>query len=595
MCGINGVINFSQEDQEYYSTQIKKINRQLNYRGPDNLGFWKDKYNYCSMGHTRLSILDLNNRSNQPMIDNSGNFVICFNGEIYNFLELKHDLENKDIKFKTTSDTEVFLEGFKFYGKDILDKIDGMFAVAIYNIKEKKLFLARDRAGEKPLYYISTNKFFAFCSELKPLLNYNKKINFSISDNSFFEFLSLRYVPYENTLINQIKKLEPGCFINISKSNIKLTRYFAYNIRPHEYEKIDEYNYFLNYLFEALKKSVKKRLVADVKVGTFLSGGIDSSLTSAIATKEFNLNLETFSIGFENYKNSEHNNAKEIAKIIGSNHNEIILDEKITNDTFDKIGLLMDEPNADRSLIPAYIVSKFAKEKVTVALSGDGADELFGGYPRHWQLRNFIQKQQLPKNPSNLLESYITHLLPVFNFPALRKFFLQFSENFIEKFSRHFINEQRSVSASLRNLDFETYLTCVLSKVDIMSMKNSLEVRTPFLDKDLINYSQFIPDNLIWNGKYPKLALRKLCSKYLPAEIYTLPKLGFGLPIKLYSSITNNLDIINESNEIYKKSNFFSADNQFYSFLKSNYQKNSNSFWLYIVLAQWLKSIQLNL
>ena len=597
MCGISGILNFKIKDDNFLLDLIKNFNRDLKHRGPNNSDIWHDKNNYCYLGHTRLSILDLSNKGNQPMVDRDKKFVISFNGEIYNFREIRKTLILLGVKFSSSSDTEILLEGFKIFGKSFIHHLDGMFAFAIYDIEEQKLYIYRDRAGEKPLYYVYNENLFAFSSEFKSLLNLKKIVNFSISKQSIFEFLALRYIPNEKTIFNEIKKLQPGCFIEIlNKNNIQIKRYFSFNVYPEERSDKKESHKLIDKVHYILKKSIYNRLNSDVPLGVFLSGGIDSSLTSSIVTKDFNRNLNTFSIGFENYNKSEHHYAKNISQQIGSNHNEIILTNNDVLENFENIGNIMDDLNGDRSLIPTYLVSKFAKEKVTVALSGDAADELFGGYPRHWELANKYNSYNKEHNPDKILETYLGYFLPYYNVFDLKKLDKNLYEKFIDQFNKHYLHEYRSIASSTREFDFNSYLQIVLSKVDNASMKNSLEVRTPFLNNELIQIASELPDQILFNGKFPKLILRIILDNYISNEITTLPKKGFGLPIQNFSFLEKNkVSLYNDSIEILKNINFFKSDHLLINFIKEHSLKNHNSLWGLYAMAKWFESLNLNL
>ena len=597
MCGISGILNHKSKNENIIFDLLNKINSNLNHRGPDNTGKWNDNKNFCYLGHTRLSILDLSVNGNQPMVDQDKRYVISFNGEIYNFKELREALKQSGVQFKSNTDTEVLLEGYKLFGKSFIQHLDGMFACAIYEIENNKLLIFRDRAGEKPIYYIDNIDFFVFSSEFKPLLNLKNFINFSISKKSLFDFLAFRFSTKQKTMFNEIFKLEPGCFIEISKTkSLSIKRYFSFNVYPEDVADKKHGHDLIDKVHNSIKKSVYNRLNSDVPLGMFLSGGIDSSLTSSIVTKVFNRNLNTFSIGFENYNKSEHNISKKISEQLQTTHNEIIISNDDIKNTFLNIGKIMDELNGDRSLIPTYLVSKFAKEKVTVVLSGDGADELFGGYPRHWELGNFYKKIYSDYLPEKIFETYISNLLPYYNLSELEKVDSELYKELIEDHSNHYLHDYRSISSSTRELDFYNYLQIVLSKVDIASMKNSLEVRTPFLNKDLINIASEIPEKLIYNGKYSKLILRIILDNYISTDITTLPKTGFGLPIQNYNFFNDNhLKFYNESLETLKGITFFKSNSLLIDFIAKNSFKNSNSLWGIFAMAKWFESLELNL
>jgi len=597
MCGISGILNHKSKDKNIIFDLLNKINSNLSHRGPDNTGTWNDNKNFCFLGHTRLSILDLSINGNQPMLDQDKRFVISFNGEIYNFKELREALKQSGVKFKTNTDTEVLLEGYKLFGKSFIQHLDGMFACAIYEIENNKLLIFRDRAGEKPIYYIDNSDFFVFSSEFKPLLNLKNFINFSISRKSIFDFLAFRYSSKQKTMFNEIFKLEPGCFIEISKTkSLSIKRYFSFSVYPEDVADKKQSHDLIDKVHNTIKKSVYNRLNSDVPLGMFLSGGIDSSLTSSIVTKVFNRNLNTFSIGFENYQKSEHNISKKISEQLETTHNEIIISNDDIKNTFLNIGKIMDELNGDRSLIPTYLVSKFAKEKVTVVLSGDGADELFGGYPRYWGLGNFYKEAYSDYLPEKIFETYISNLLPYYNLSELEKVDTELYKELIADHSNHYFHDYRSISSSTRELDFYNYLQIVLSKVDIASMKNSLEVRTPFLNNDLINIASEIPEKLLYNRTYPKLILRIILDNYISNDITTLPKKGFGLPLQNYDFFNNNnFEFYNESIETLKGIAFFKSNLSLTDYISKNGFKNSNSLWGIFAMAKWFESLELNL
>jgi len=391
--------------------------------------------------------------------------------------------------------------------------------------------------------------------------------------------------------------LEPGSFLEINKDNeLKISRYFSFSVYPNEFINKKRLIAYEEKVLSLLKESIKKRLNSDVPLGTFLSGGVDSSITSAIITKDFNINLNTFSIGFENYQDSEHQTASEISKQIDSHHNEIILTNSDTSKVFEKMGQLMDELNGDRGFIPMYVVSRYAKEFVTVTLSGDGSDELFGGYPRHWMLQNRYSSKFTTYNADKIFELYLEDLLPVFKMSTLKELDVKKYESLVDKFKRHYLNPYRSIASSTRELDFNSYMRCVLSKVDTASMQSSLEVRTPFLSLELIKSAQGFPNELLFNGQDTKVVLRKILGRYISNNIAMLPKKGFGLPLHSLNFLNQNYKkIFSESFEILRNSNFFSIRPHYLNFLKKNFNQNSNSQWNVLVLARWIDSINTNL
>ena len=560
MCGIFGFLINNQNHN--INNLINKMSNSILHRGPDSQGSYIG--NKFVLGINRLQIIDLIT-GDQPIESFNKKNIIVFNGEIYNYLELREELISKGYFFKTKTDTEVVVNIFQEYGIDGFAKLNGMFSFAILNKDEESIIIVRDRFGIKPLYYYYDNNSFVFGSEIKSILKYpniNKKINLDSIDF----YMTMENIPAPFTIYENIKKLEAGCFIQFKKNNLECKRWYNYQINP----KIKNYNE--NEVLEKTKyliqQAVNRASVSDVPIGTFLSGGIDSSLITYYLSKISNSQINTFSMGFNEKSFDESNNARQISKHLDTNHFELILDPKTIIDSLDKIYSNIDEPFADPSLIPTYYLSKFTSQHIKVAISGDGGDEIFGGYPTYLarNIASFV-----PKNFSNFINFFINKIPSNFNYLSfdykLKKFFnnididpdirhlywlgsfnhrqkkelykdellkLKLSKNIFEKYIIEYMNKSNLVQNWERSLylDSRFYLSDNnLAKTDMASMLNSLEVRVPFLDNDLTEYISKLPISLKYKGLKSKYLLRKINKEFLPKHIANLPKKGFGVPI----------------------------------------------------------------
>jgi asparagine synthase (glutamine-hydrolysing) len=568
MCGITGVICFNDTE----TAKLKLIDAatvSLYKRGPDSSGIYS--HNFAAFGHSRLSIIDVSALGAQPMKDESGRFVIVFNGEIYNYKELKNELLQKGYSFKSDSDTEVLLNLFIEYKEKCLDKLNGFFAFAVYDSMEETLFIARDRIGIKPLLFYKDEKALIFASELKAILAYG--INKELNAAALYAYLQLNYIPAPATILNNVFKLLPGHYIKTdSKGNFITEKYFQIEtpVNENSSSSIPDYDNAVNQLRSLLDDSVQKRLIADVPLGTFLSGGIDSSVISFLASRH-SPHINTFSIGFRDEPFfDETKYADLVSKKIKTNHTVFSLSN---NDLFENLFDILDyldEPFADSSAIAVYILCKETKKKVTVALSGDGADELFGGYNKHaaeYKARNSGFINILIKSASPVLRA-----LPKSRNSKTSNFFRQLSRyaegmqlGNAERYWRWcgFANEDDASkllsesnrkklnlseynnlktgftglinqSGSLNDMLYaDMHLVLpndMLQKVDLMSMANSLEVRVPFLDHRVVNFAFSLP-----------------FKNDLPEEIFTRPKHGFEVPLlkwfrnELHQLIFNDL------------------------------------------------------
>ncbi len=554
MCGIYGRINkISVIDKDIFLSSLDT----LKSRGPDNSGTYFD--NNIGLGFRRLSIIDLSEKGNQPMFDGSGDVGIVFNGEIYNFKELKDKL-GSEFEWKSHSDTEVLLNGYKKWGLDeLLQKIEGMFAFAIYDKRNGIISFAKDHFGKKPLYYYFDEDTFIFASELKAIISDPEiKKRCHVDKLSLSKYLFYGYVPSPNSIFDKIKKLEPSSsfVFDIEKWEISDKKRF-WNLENVELRDVMSEQDMLDKTEDLIKKSIEKRLISDVPLGVFLSGGVDSSLVASYMS-QISDDVNSFTVCYKDYpKDDESDYAKRVAQKLGIKSNLCYFENSLVKENFIEILNYLDEPLADAAIIPLYFVSKFAKKSITVALSGDGGDEVFGGYSKY-KAQDFIEKYSYLKFISGLGKKFFKKDSSYF------KLLSSFDESF---YSRQFIFGSGSfladeVSNLVKDYSFSTdevfseakeydllfkqkdninrslYLDCkiqlpdwYLVKGDRATMSNSLEMRNPLLDKNLAEFAFSLKGNWkIKNGEQ-KYLLKKLASKYVDEDIIYREKKGFGVPL----------------------------------------------------------------
>lgn len=574
MCGIAG-FNWNDENK------IKKITELISHRGPDQAGFYFDEN--LSLGHRRLSILDLTENGKQPMTSSNGNFTIVFNGEIFNFKDIKEDLAAKGYKFNSKTDTEVLLYGYKEYGKKILDKINGQFAFAVYDKQKEEIFLARDRVGINPLYYYFKDDKFIFGSELKVIIGagIEKKID-KFSLNYYFLY---GYTPREKTILENCYKLKKAHYLVFDLKSKKIKEKNSYWSIKKEILIKDEEDAKKKILKE-LEKSIKMRMVADVPVGAFLSGGVDSSAVVALMSK-YTKNLNTFSIKFDHNEFDESKYAKIISDKFKTNHHVIKFTAKDVRKLVPKLVEHYDEPFADSSMIATFLVSKVARKNVTVSLSGDGGDELFGGYPSYsiyriimrisnllprflWKAGCFLLHKIKSDKLLKLSKLFEIGALPKeLRFPKFRSFLYsnEFKELAGEKNAKKYFKKYRGDIKILKNslidgsnIDIDNYMVDdILTKVDRASLGNSLESRPPMLDHNFLELAFSIDPKLKIKNSEEKYILKKSLESILPKEILYRKKQGFGVPLKYY--FRGELkDMVFKYVINYNKHNFYSKE-----------------------------------
>ncbi|WP_134702543.1 asparagine synthase (glutamine-hydrolyzing) [Ammoniphilus sp. YIM 78166] len=563
MCGINGLINVSRTGESDNLGFIAKMNEQIIHRGPDSAGVYTDEY--VGLGMRRLAIIDINS-GEQPIFNEDRSKVVVFNGEIYNYRTLRNRLVGCGHHFRTESDTEVIVHAYEEYGDEFLCHLEGMFALALYDIKEKRLILARDRAGEKPLYYYRNGNRLAFCSELKSLIKVFDISKEGINREALNQYLSLTYIPAPLTIYNKVYKLMPGHFLSYKEGDIKVQSYWDF--RPSSRNFIEDYDQCKTELRKRLFESVERQMVSDVPLGAFLSGGIDSSVIVGIMSRMSNRPIETFSIGFKEKEFDESEKALAVSKLNKTNHHLHILTPESILEYLEVIVSSMDEPFADSSMLPTYFVSKFTKEKVTVALTGDGGDELFGGYSKYMIHRYSKMYNSIPQF---LRKGVIERVL--YSAPDSNKYTRQarkvvenshldevarrrnmmmmganeqlrselLTEGYYDAdslgFIGHKINQLSDMDELARTLftDFSIILEGdMLAKVDRMSMLNSLETRVPMLDKGVIELAFQVPSYFKIKGNVQKYILKDTFSDMLPMSIMRQKKHGFGVPLDVW-------------------------------------------------------------
>jgi len=605
MCGIAGYVDFSGRTGP---SVIGEMTKKIIYRGPDSTGIYRSRDNVAALGIRRLRIIDLTT-GDQPIKNEDGSVVVIYNGEIYNYKPLREELEKRGHKFKTQTDTEVLVHGYEEYGEGFVPKLNGMFAFALWDEKGHKIFLGRDRVGIKPLYYYVASNLLIFGSEPKVILShplYKKKID----SKALSMYGYLGFLPGDQVMFSGIKKLLPGHTLSFKKSKLQVSKY--YDLEPigdGKSENIDK----------LLETAVKSQLVSDVPVGVFLSGGLDSSLIAYYVAKF--KKLKSFSIGFKEEGFDEAKYAHSVAKKIGTEHFSDEFSPKDVVDIYEKIIPKLDEPLADASLFPTYKVSQLARQHVTVALSGDGGDELFGGYPTHQahlyaNLLKFLPNTLLSGLLEGLPES-VVNLFPTSfkDYPKkhlakivlkgmkfgdlerqlywMRTFFIG-ENNLFEKPDMSFLSkmipnlDRFDKSRVGQVVDFYTYLRDdFLVKTDRASMLNSLEVRVPYLDNNVLAWA-FSTREPHLNLFKTKLQLRKLLESRLP-EVAKRPKKGFGIPLKKW--LRNELKdfaytiLMNKKLENYVEKKKIKS---IWTAHQKGKENNAGAIWMLVMLSGWL-------
>lgn len=617
MCGIAGfVAEFNIEDRR---KTIKSMTDMIIHRGPDGEGLWIDDNSGVTLGHRRLSIIDLSRAGHQPMSSASERFVISYNGEIYNAGSLKEKMEKEGhvINYRGTSDTEILLEAFEYYGiEDTLSFVKGMFAIALYDRQDKKLYLTRDRVGEKPLFYGFINGQFVFASEINCIKCF-PGFNSVIDQDAVVQFVHYGYIPAPKTIYKGINKLMPGCVLELSFP-YKETKVWPY------WELINvarrgESNPFRGSFEEAVEEldrlmteSVKGQMISDVALGAYLSGGIDSASIVSIMNKLDPGKVKTFTIGFEDKKYNEAEFAKDIARHLGTDHTELYVGEKELKDIIPKIPEIYGEPFADSSQIPTYLVSKLAKEKVTVSLSGDAGDELFCGYRTYDKLLPVWSKSdKVPYFIRNAVGSIFMNMnfgsnkiyrgarcLKCKNIVEMRDA-LESKSILMDKIAgeKTPLIDDKHLKGQLGSLLLGDMLHYhpddILVKVDRAGMAVSLENRIPMLDRDVIEFAFSLPDSYKYDGKVSKKVLKHMLYKYVPEEMMNRPKKGFSVPLTKWLTEGDTAKWASELMNDSKIADLGVLDRNLVLKLWKGFEKGrepSRFVWNILMLEQWYRS-----
>lgn len=622
MCGFNGIISKKTHRNLKFLNNSKKF---IERRGPDAFHYcqYNNSENNFYFNHARLSIIDLNDSSNQPF-EKSG-YTLVYNGEIYNYKEIKKELINRGVSFITNSDTEVVLESYKFWGINCLQKFIGMFAFAIHDIKQNKVILVRDRAGVKPLYFYNDDFKIVFSSD-QYSLKYLSKKQFELNLNSVNRFFEVGYSDNNCTYLKSVNKVESGTYITFDLDSYKpkKTTYWNpsdfFNIKNQQNE-----NQILESLEEILTSSFEYRMVSDVPVGIFLSGGYDSSIVSAILKKKLGHDITCYTIGFNDNKFDESKYAGEVAKHLGVKHKSYNCSFDDTKEYFSKLVDVYDEPHGDMSAIPTLLVSKYASKDVKVVLSADGGDEIFGGYHKYISaiktqkkikllpafLKNNVHKipSKLLIAPLNLLSKkkiHFNHIEKIKNILS-QKSLLEISNSLIINPNSNIFNDDFNFQINddkiggLNNLllyDYKNYMESdILKKVDRATMFYSIEGREPLLDHRIFEYMAGVDEKFKIHKSQKKYLLKQITHKYIPRQIMDRPKMGFGIPLNkmihddkelfqlFFDSISDSeikkLEFLN-FNELVK------CKNQY----KKNYEHNYISLWYLFNFINWNNKIQ---
>ncbi|CAN5283214.1 asparagine synthase (glutamine-hydrolyzing) [soil metagenome] len=626
MCGISGFCDFR---RMLTKDHLQKGNDALQHRGPnrgDEIIYLNDKV-HIGLAHRRLSILDISDQGNQPMFIDDKNVVIVIKGEIYNFKEIRKELETYGYHFHSSSDTEVVIKAYQKWGIEGVNKFIGMFAFCIYDVKKEKIFLLRDRAGIKPLHYFYKDNCLVFASELKAIYTYPNFVK-DINHTAISLFFKYGYIPTPHTIFNNTYKVMPGHYVCIDIKTKALTHHKYYDVLDAYNKpklKISE-NEALEHVEKLLISAFQYRMVSDVPVGVFLSGGYDSAAVCSILQSNNTQKIKTFTIGFHEDDYNEAHYAKDVAKYLGTDHNEYYCTIKEAQDIFPTLADVYDEPFGDSSSIPTILLSRFAKKQVTVALSADAGDEIFAGYDRYYQLNDFNKKLKLVPDFVRKAGAGLIKKLPLQFWPLLHgrsqklhKFGQILSQqketdllaNVSQAFSnKHLslllkqfdeqtglydemgtINDENDYINSAIALDFKTYLVDdILVKFDRASMSVALEGREPFLDYRIIDFVSQLPSDLKHYKCINKYLLKKITHKYIPQKMLDRPKSGFGLPVYKWfrSDLKDYLFYYINEQQLAKHDLF---DNKKVIALRDDFlsgkNKNEVQIWLLLMFQTW--------
>lgn len=598
MCGFVGFCDDSKNKKKI----IRDMADIIKHRGPDSDGYYVD--NNIALGFRRLSIIDLD-KGSQPIFNEDKDKVIVFNGEIYNYKEIREELKSKGHKFSTNTDTEVILHGYEEYKEDILNKLRGMFAFVIYDIKEKSLFGARDFYGIKPFYYYYDNENFLFGSEIKSFLgspNFKKELN----KDMLSQYLTFQCSIGEDTFFKNTYKLLPGHYFIYKDKELEIKKYYEVKLEPNDDKSLEEW---VSGIREVIDNSVLAHKVSDVEVGSFLSSGVDSSLIAKLSSVD-----KTFTVGYDNKKYSEIDYAKEFSdKINVSNVSKKISKEEYFKE-FSNVQYYMDEPLADASAVMLYFLSKTASKHVKVCLSGEGADEIFGGYNIYhepysvswynkipyfirkcigilvYPFRNYTGFNFLYRRSKKIEDRYIGNAFifepndakKIVNFNYGNKTYKDFTKSYYDKVS------DLDVVTKMQYIDFNFWLIYdILLKADKMSMANSLEVRVPYLDREVIEYASKLPSKYKIVGNETKYAFRKVAKEELADKVADKKKLGFPVPIREW---LKEDDVYQEVKNMFLESGYFFKPKKIIKLLddhRAGKRDNSRKIWTIYTFLVW--------
>jgi asparagine synthase (glutamine-hydrolysing) len=625
MCGLTGFCDFNKMLNE---DNLRTANDVLRHRGPDygDVNFFETSNSAIGLGHRRLSIMDVSSNGNQPMFSDDKKVVIILNGEIYNFKEIRDELQKFGHTFHSDSDTEVVIKAYQQYGIESVHKYIGMFAFVLYDIEKQVIYLLRDRAGVKPLYYFHKNDCLLFASELKSIYSY-PVFEKNINEEAVSLFFKYAYIRAPHTIFKNTYKVKPGHYLRLDLTNkhveeIKYYDVFDYYNKPKlrisEQEALEEVERLFISAFQY-------RMVSDVPVGIFLSGGYDSSVVAAVLQKNNSAKLKTFTIGFHEHKFNEAPHAKKIAEYLGTDHHEYYCTTKEALDIFPLLADIYDEPFGDSSSIPTTLVSRFARKEVTVSLSADGGDEIFAGYGRYEHLKKvnailgmapdmvFRMGVGLHKISSSLFPSFkkgsttMNRLSEILDLEGEFKIADVYSKHYtnsdlsqlLPSYDREIqlydevgkINNENDFINTCLALDYKTYMVDdILVKVDRATMSVGLEGREPLLDNRIIEFVSQLPSELKYHDKEKKYLLKKIAHKYIPREMLDRPKTGFGIPVKewLKSDLKEYLfhyiseEQLSKHNYIDVKKAISLRD----AFILGKNQKE-NQIWLLLMFQMW--------